>query len=162
MTALKQTTRYFAPEISQCVFVPVIASVDLEYTRTELTAGTILTKEIADLSGWRVAGADINVPDLGSRFVSTIPGRTNADSSSITFYASLDGDDVRKVQTPGLNGFIVWMDGGDVAEQPSDVFPVRVRSVGKVRSVQDQAMQITVEYSITSTPGVDIEIPATA
>lgn len=160
MPALSATTRFFLPEITNCVFVPTIAASTKIPTRAELTAGTTLTKEIADISGWGVKSNMIDTPDAGSRFVSQIGGRTNVDSSSITFYADITGSDVRQTLPRNQTGYIVWMDGGDVATQKMDIFPVKVTSVGKVRSSGDQAMQLTIEFAVTSPPAEDAPIPA--
>ncbi len=160
--ALPASERFFAPEITKIYFLPTIADAGLAWTRTEADAGDDISGEVADISGWTVSGNMINTPDLGSRFNSQISGRTSADNSSITFYADKAGEDIRTVLQRGLRGFIVIMDGGDVAAQPSDVFPVEVTAVGKVRSVGDQAAQLTVTFAITAEPGEDIPVPAAA
>lgn len=159
---LPATERFFAPEISKVYYLPTIAAADLEPTRAEITAGTDLTNEIADLSGWTVTSAMINAPDLGRRFVSQIGGRTNVEASSLTFYADLGGDDVRAVLPRDTTGYIVFADQGDATGLPADVFPVKVTSVGKVRSTGEQAFQITITFAITRPPAEDIELPATA
>jgi len=162
MAALPATERFFAPEISKVIFVPVIAAATRIPVRAEITAGTDLTDEIADLDGWNVAAAMINTPDLGNRFVSQIGGRLNAAQSAITFWADLGGDDVRAVLPRGTKGFILFADHGDTAGLPADVFPVQVTSLGKVRSVGDQGFQITVQFAITKPPAEDIVLPAAA
>jgi hypothetical protein len=53
------------------------------------------------------------------------------------------------------------MDGGDVAGYKMDTYPIKVMSVGKVRSVGgDAADQLTLQYSITSEPGENLTVPA--
>lgn len=160
MSVLTPATRYFAPEVSKYRFIPTIAAASHEPTAAERTAGTALI-DIADISGWNVTGNDIATPDLDSRFTKSIPGRTTAADSSITFYADQAGDDIRAVLTEGLKGYIEIADGGDASGNLADVFPVRVKSVGKVRSVGDQAMQITIGFTITGKPATDYAIPAT-
>ena len=160
MTKLPATTRFFAPEISKCYYLPAVAGA--EPTRAEITAGTDLTDEIGGLSGWTVTSAMINAPDLGHRFVSQIGGRTNAEQSSITFYADKGGDDVRKVLPRGTLGYILWADGGDEEGLPADLFCIEVVSVGKMRSVSDQAFQVTITFAITRVPVEDLALPATA
>ena len=54
MPALNKSTRFFQPEVSQVHFLPTIAAGTLIPTRAEITAGTNVTAEIADLSGWQV------------------------------------------------------------------------------------------------------------
>lgn len=160
MAALPATERYFAPEITKVFYLPTIASPTKVPTRAEITAGTDLSNEVADWSGWNVSSAMINTPDLGSRFNAQIGGRTSADASSITFYADKAGADVRAVLPRGTDGFILIADGGDVATQPADVFPVTVTSLGKLRTVGDEAARIQVTFAITDEPAEDIELPA--
>lgn len=161
MATLNKATRYFQPEVSRVHFLPTIAAATLIPTRAEITAGTNITGEIADLSGWQVRGDMIPTPDLASRFVSQIGGRTKAESSSITFYADKTANDVRTVMPRGQVGYIVFMDGGDVATTGKmDVYPVEVTAVGKARSTGDQAMQISIDYAITRPPAEDVAIPA--
>ena len=159
-TPLASSVRFFQPEVSKCYFVPTIASASLVYTLAERDAGTDLSDEIADISGWNVTSGTIDTPDLGSRFTGQIGGRTSVDASSITFYGDKAGEDVRTVLPRGTTGYIVWADGGDVTAQPSDVFPVEVTSVGKLRSVGDQAFQLTVQFAVTREPAEDVAIPA--
>jgi hypothetical protein len=157
--AINPTERFFQPEISKVIFVPTIASGSLAYTRSEVNAGDDLTAEIADLSGWTVQSNFIDTPDMGKRYTSKIGGRLTTPDSSITFYGDKSGDDVRGVLPRGTKGHLIFMDGGDVATQPSDVFTVEVASVGKLRSTGDNAYQITVSFSISNF-AEDVVIPA--
>ncbi len=161
MATLNKSTRFFQPEVSKVFFLPTIASAVLAATRAEITAGTDVSGEIADLSGWQVRADMIATPDLASRFVSQIAGRTKAEQSSITFYADKTANDVRTVMPRGQVGYIVFMDGGDVATTGKmDVYPVEVAAVGKARSTGDQALQVTIDYAITRPPAEDVAIPA--
>lgn len=161
MPALNKSTRFFQPEVSRVHFLPTIAATTLIPTRAEITAGTNVTAEIADLSGWQVRADMIATPDLASRFVSQIAGRTKAEQSSITYYADKTGDDIRTVNPRGQTGYIVFMDGGDVPTTGKmDVYPVEVAAVGKARSTGDQALQVTIDYAITGPPAEDVAIPA--
>lgn len=159
-TKLKVTDRFFQPEISKVYFLPAIASADAIPTRAEINAGTDLTAEIAGLSGFSVTSNTIDTPDLASRFTRQIPGRTTTEKSSITFWASKDGDDVRKVLVRGAKGYVMFCDGGDVPGQPADVFPVEVLSQGKQRGVGDTGFQITVDFSVPRIPAENVAIPA--
>lgn len=160
-TLLPTSERFFAPEISKVWLVPAVVAVDGIPTRTEIEAGTDLTDEIADLSGWLQASGSIATPDLGHRFIGSIPGRKTIADSSITFYASPDGEDVRTVLAEGQNVFVVFADGGDTATFPADCYPARVASIGKVRSTGDNAFQLTVTFTVTHPPVVDFQLPAT-
>ncbi|WP_402465797.1 phage tail tube protein [Isoptericola aurantiacus] len=160
-TPIPTSERFFAPEISKVFFATTLADYTA-YTDTEVTAAQDLTGEIADLSGFMVSSGMIDTPDLDSRFTKQIGGRTSVDASSITFYADLAGDDVRTVLPRGTKGYLIFCDGGYVPTQMSDVYPVEVTSVGKVRSVGDQAMQVTIGFAISDEPAEDVEIPAAA
>lgn len=157
--AITASTRYFDPEVTKVYFVPTIADKSAP-TRLELNAGTDLSPEIADLSGWVIGGEDVATPDLGTRFTSNIPGREAADDSSLTLYADKEGVDVRATLPAGTNGYVVWLDGGDVAANKMDVYPIRVRSVGKMRNLQNEAAKIQVQFSITSKPASNVAVPA--
>jgi hypothetical protein len=160
MAALPQAIRYANYDTTVVHYLPTIAAANLTPTRAEITAGTDLTGEISDISGFTVTGNDIDAPDLKSEFVSKVPGRTNAEDSSLTFYASEDGNDVRDVLPYKTSGFIVFMDGGDIAGRPMDVYPVRVRSVGVTRSVGDDLSRVVVGFSITREPAQNLAVPA--
>jgi hypothetical protein len=154
------SVRYFDPGITKCIFLPAIAAANLVPTRTEINAGTDLSPEIAEVNGFTVTSGVINTPNMGSRFTGTIPGRTNAEDSSITFYADQAGNDVRTILPRDATGYILWADGGDVAGNKGQVYPIRVQSLGQLRSVGDESHRLQVQFSITSEPNEDVTIPA--
>jgi len=162
MPTLPDSTRFFQPEISKVLWLDTIAASTRIPTRAELTAGTDLTGEIAAISGFLATSNYIDTPDLKRRFVARIGGRTNIADSSITYYGSQDGEDIRTVHSRLDRGYLVFMDGGDVPGQPMDVFPAEVASLGKQRSTDEAAFQIVVSYGITQPPAEDVEIPAAA
>lgn len=158
-TPITASTRYINPETTIVLWVPAIANKNAP-TRSELNAGTDLSGEIADNSGWSVTSNQSDAPDMGSRFTSKVAGRISADDSSLTMYASEDGIDSRSLMPRDEDGFVVWMDGGDVAGRLMDVFPVTVSSVSKPRSVGDEVARVVHSFAITSEPAEDITIPA--
>jgi hypothetical protein len=161
MADITPSERYFARGTSICRFLTTIASLSTGPTRAELTAGTNLSGEIAEIDGWNVESGSIETPDLASEFTSSIPGSTSAEDSSITFYQSIDGVDVRALLPRNTNGYIVWMDGGDVEDYLMDVFPVRVASQGKTRTNDDEAATVAINFAITREPVENLAIPAT-
>lgn len=161
MAPLTPTKRFFQPEISDYYFLPAVADPE-NVTRAEIGAGTLLSPEIADISGFSTSSTLIDTPDLGSRFVKRIGGRTTTEDSSLTFYASRDGVDVRAILPRSTEGYLYLADGGDEPGSLADLFHVEVTSVGKVRSTGDQAMQLTISFGILSVPVEDLVIPAAA
>lgn len=168
---LSPTQRFINPGTTTVYYVPVIAALalspkDVGYgvpTRVELDAGLDLTKQIGDSSGWTVTGNDVAVDDLGSTFANTIPGKTSAADSSLTYYADKGGDDVRAVQPRGTVGAILLAYAGDETGNLADVYPIEVKSVGKAINVAGTAaMMIPVQYSISDEPAEDVVLPATA
>lgn len=157
--ALTASTRYFDPEITKIYFVPTIADISAP-TRTELNTGTDLSGEVAEISGFTVTSEQIAAPDLGSRFTSQVGGRTTAEDSSLTFYSDQQGVDARTVLSRGTDGYLTFMDGGDVEDNLMDVYPITVVSVGKMRSVGDELARLQIQVSITSEPAEDVAVPA--
>lgn len=158
-TAMNPSTRFFNAAITRVVFVPEISD-KFSPTRAELDAGTDVSADIAELTGWQVTSEQVQTPDLATRFTSSIPGRSTAEESAITFYADREGEDVRELLPRDTQGYAVIMDHGDQAGLPVDVYPVRVASVGKMRSVGEEAARLEVQFSILSEPAENVTIPA--
>lgn len=161
MPKINSTNRFFQVEISKVYFALAIADKE-NLARAEITAAKDLTDEIAGISGFGVSSGTIDTPDLGNRFVKKIPGRINTEESSLTFWADREGDDVRKDLPRGTKGYLIFCDQGDAAALPADIFEVEVTSVSKVRSVDEQGFQITVNFAITGVPAEDVALPAAA
>jgi hypothetical protein len=159
-TPINPSTRYYRRGTTRVLWVPTIANKNSP-TRAELDAGTALEGETGAMSGWQTSSATVPTAALGSRFTPTVPGEITAADSSLTFWASKDGDDVRSLLVREERGFVVWMDEGDVPTQTMDVFPVQVTSQAKVREM-DSAAQIMAQFSITSEPAENVTIPAAA
>lgn len=159
MASIPKSTRFWSVGTTEVHFVPTIADPDMAATRTEITAGTNLTAEIAEFEGWSTTSEKIDTPDMVSRFVSNIPGAITAEDSSLTFYADKAGDDVRSILPRDTTGYIIWMDGGDDPTNTMDVYPVTVASAPKIRST-DNATMIRIDFNITSEPAENVAIPA--
>jgi hypothetical protein len=152
------STRYFRPGLTHVSYLPACAIITAP-TRAELNAGTDLSGEISDINGWQVVTNFLDVPDLATTFTAKLAGRTSADDSSLTFYASSNSVDVRALLPRGTSGFVVWLDESDIAGRKMDVFPVTVGSAPKDRSIEDPA-HIIINFAITRTPAENVTIPA--
>lgn len=158
-TPIASTTRYINPGVTKIYFRATLANKNSP-TRTELDGATDLSGEVNAIDGFTTTGDDVETPDMASTFTSKIPGRTSADDSSITFYADLAGADARALLPQGTNGFIIILDGGDVGGRKMDVYPIRVKSVGKPRSSDGtDPATVAIQFSITSVPAENITIP---
>jgi hypothetical protein len=156
-TPLTPTTRYIPPGVTRYYWVASIANKNSP-TRSELDAGTDLTSEIHALAGFSYSNSPVETPDLGSTFTSKIPGLNAADDSSLTFYMSKTGTDVRTLLTKGLAGFVVIFSEGDAPGNVMDVYPVSISGAPKQRSMADPST-IMVNFTITSIPVENIAVP---
>lgn len=158
-TAVAASVRFTARGLTKCYWVATIANKSAP-TRSELNAGTDLSPQLADASGWSVSSEMIPTPDLATRYTSTIPGSITAEDSSLTLYMSKDGVDSRTLMARDAVGYIVWLDGGDTASYKADVYPVTVSSVSKQRSVSGEDPDTLVfSYAITAQPAENVTVP---
>lgn len=154
---LTPTVRYFPPGIRKVYWMPTTANY-LAPTRAELNAGTDLSPEVDTMTGWSVTSAAVDVPDMGSRFTSQVPGRLTSATNDITLYNSQNSADARSLLTRDTNGFIVLLWEGDVTGQFMDVFPVRVMAQAVDSTVEDPG-KTTYSFAASKLPGTRIAIP---
>ena len=150
--------RYTRPELSDTYWVLTIANIAAP-TRAELNAGTNLANDIASVTGFTVEGTTLDAPDQGHKFTAQVSHRINAGDSSLACYASNNSVDVCGLIHRDDVGYIVMLDEGDVAGRKMDIYPVKCKSVSKPRD-NEAVPVITVAFAITSTPQVDVTIPA--
>ena len=152
------STRYFPPGIRAMVWVVTIANY-LVPTRAEINAGTDLSAQIETVNGWSLQGAMVDVPDMGSRFTSQVPGRLTSPTNDVTCYLSQNSIDVRGLLPRDTNGFMVCAWEGDVPGNKMDVFPARVVTQAVDTTVDDPG-KVTISFAITRLPAINLTIPA--
>jgi hypothetical protein len=157
--------RFIRRGVSKIYFLPVVAGYTVAGTgaptRAEITAGTNLSPEIAEVSGWMLENATVATPDLGTDFDSGIPGIDSAADSSLTFYEQETTNVIETLLPKGTAGFVYIMRKGDVpASLSGDLFPVRVGSRSAQITVGADPARFVVNFSITSRPSLDKAIPA--
>lgn len=158
--AITASTRFMRAGISKTYYIPTIAATNLTPTRAEMNAGTDLSSEVNAVAGFAVNSGFIDAPDYSTTFTAKISGRTASDDSSITFYDSQTTVDVRSVLPRNTTGYLMFLDGGDVAGQKADVFPIKVGSNTAQRTVDEEPALRTVTFAITRTPAENVTIPA--
>ena len=156
-TPITPTLRFIEPSILKVYWVATIANKNAP-TRPELDAGSDLTAEVAAINGFSTTSDSVETPDFASRFVSKIPGKINAEDSSLELYRSTTSSDVRTLLTRDLAGFIVIFPEGDTAGKKLDVYPVKVASAAKPHSDTDPAKNL-ISFSVTSVPAENITVP---
>jgi hypothetical protein len=155
---LTPTLRY-VPEGTRKIYYVLTIATQSAPTRAEMNAGTDLTNEIAEMSGFTVSSDTAEVPDLATRFTGKIPARITADDSSIRFYASSTSNDVRTVLPRDTAGFVICLWEGDVPTQKMDVFPIKV-SATSVQTGIDDPGSVLVAFTVTKIPSQNVTIPA--
>jgi len=127
-------------------------------SRAEINAGTDVSAEIASVTGWSLTSAAVDVPDMGSRFTSQVPGRLTSATNDLECYVSSNGNDVRRLWSLNLNGFVILLWEGDFSGQFMDVFPVRVMAMAMDATIEDPG-KVTASFAPTRIPAIQIAIP---
>lgn len=151
----KGTTRFY--------FVPTIASADLIPTAAEVTAGTRLDPQLAEVNGFNFSNSPIATPDMASTFVSSIPGEDSAADSNITYYEDKTSNPIKTAQAKGTTGYIVIFFAGIAGAAPAagddaDVWPVQIASVSRMYTAGNEAAQYQVVYTPTAPPAEDVTL----
>lgn len=129
-------------------------------TRSELNAGLDVTRQCREINDFQYEADTIERPDYASTWTSTVGGRTKASGNpSLAIYAAKNGVDARSTLVFGYTGFVVMLDGGDVAGYKMDVWPVQVIAKPKQRSDSDP-LTILYQFSIPQPPAEDVTVPA--
>lgn len=159
-TPISSITKYTARGSSKTYWLPACANIESP-TRLELNAGTDLTPQVADESGWSTSSNQIPTPDKDTRYDSTIPGVISAEDSSITMYADREGGDATLLMPRDEVGFIAMMDGGDIPGNRCRIYPVTVSSVSHMASVDGSSADTNMfSFAITSEPAEGVTVPA--
>lgn len=167
--SIVSSTRYIDVGVTRVYYLSTIAASTLVPTRAEMNGGTNLTNELSDWSGWVVDSEFLDVQPMNSPYKSTIPGSLLSPVSSLSFYTSKTGVDVRTVFSRGVTGFVMFLDGGDSSGNRAEVYPVSVASVSVVRGIvgqtsggsgTDVASQVRVGFAITAAPVQNVTVPA--
>ena len=66
--------RFMRKGTTKVYFLPTLAAGTGIPTAAEVTAGTALTAQIAEISGFTFANSPIDTPDMSTAFVGKIPG----------------------------------------------------------------------------------------
>jgi len=151
--------RFFRRGKSKVYFLPAIANASGSPTRAEITSGTDLSPNIAEIAGFSLANDPIATPDLATPFTKSIPGEDTTDASSLTFYDDDTATTVRTALVKGTAGYIVLMPYGDVPTKRCEVWKVQTTGVNDEWSIGNDAARFVVGFSISDTPVQNAVIP---
>lgn len=156
-TPVPLAQRYFARGITRVVYVPTMDSYTAP-TQSEVSAGTDLSEDVFGMTGFAISTAAINTPSMGSAFTGKIAGEETAADSSLTMYASADGEDASTVFSRGDSGFMVFLDAG-LSSTICSVYPCQVGSLQRVRS-DSAASNLIVSFFLTRPPAENVALAA--
>lgn len=157
-------SRYFRRGTTKIYFAPSVADVDAP-TVTELTAGTELTCDIAEISGFAFQNSPIDVPDMCAEFVKKIPGEDTADDSEMTFYEDDTSNPLFTTLAKGSQGFVVFFPYGVGGASPMigddcEVWPVSVAKTTREWSAGNDPARFMTTFTIVDVPGLNSVVAA--
>jgi DNA polymerase III sliding clamp (beta) subunit (PCNA family) len=153
--------RFNRKGVTKILFADTIASATYLPTAAEITGSTDYTKQIAAVDGFSLENQEIETPDMGSTFVSKIPGDDSAADSSLTFYEDDVTDTIETELAKGTTGFIIICRKGKApSTKGMDVYPVRVASNSAAITADNEAAKIMVKFSITDRPLFNATVPS--
>jgi len=159
------TGRFFRRGVTKVRFLPTVASSSLVPTAAEVTAGTDLTADLADLTGFTFTNSPITVPDWSDNFDPKIPGVDETTDGVLTFYEKGTSNPLRTVLAKGVSGYVAIFFAGTAGASPAaadkaEVWPVTF--TGPARDYTSAAEGARWHTSAVSTarPNVDVTIAA--
>lgn len=156
-SAIGPSIRYIPAGIERIVFCSTIASKGAP-TSAEISAGTELTGEVFQRTGFALTGVASPAPDLGSKITSEIAGRRASSGNALEMYASQNSTDVRSLLPALTVGFIVIFPEGIVTGNKCSVWPVTVITSMPTADIEANST-FTVQFAMTSAPAENIAVP---
>lgn len=142
--------RFFRRGVSAIKFLPSVAGTSP--TRPEITAGTDLTSQVADIEGFQLSNSPIATPDLVSTFDSQINGPDATDDSGLIMYDLSDSAAIRTALAKGTAGFLIFFPYGDVAAKRLEKWPVVSTGVNDQWTLSAEAARYRVGFAVTAVP----------
>jgi hypothetical protein len=157
--------RVIPNEVTQVVFVPVVADEDLVPTVTEIEAGTELTSELVTLDA-STTGNTVPTPSFASLFETSISGTVSATFTA-EFYRD-DEDDVAWDALPrATRGYFViarfgfsGTDGAPAAGDEVEVWPILITARSALSLTNNEVQRFGIEASVFQEPNETAAITA--
>ena len=144
-------------------WIPTIAAATLIPTTAEVTAGTDLTPQLAEIAGFTFTNSPIATPDMSSDFVVTIPGENATEDSSMTFYEDnvFASNPIKTALAKGATGFIGIYFQGIAGATPAsgdrlDVWPVSISANVRTYTAGNEAAMWRADFSARLEPKFDL------
>lgn len=143
------------------VFLPAVAN-SAAPTAAEIAAGTPLTADFRESSGFSSGQTSVPMPDYVSSFTPTLAGRQEAGSPQLTFYdQDAATNATRTALSEGTNGFLLRCPMGQIAGRRCEVWPVTIGAQNDTEwGADNESAQYIVGLSVTSAPTKTAVYPA--
>lgn len=151
--------KFFRRGISEIVFAPAVADPTAP-TRTEMTAGEVLTPEVAAIAGFQLSNAPIPVPNLRTRFTPTITGEDTVADSTITFNDDDVSETIRTALAKDTTGFLIMLPYGDIAAKRCEVWAVTVTGFNDEWSLDNTSAKAVAGFAVNEVPEQEGVVPA--
>lgn len=110
--------RFFRRGITKVYWVPTIVDTAAP-TVAEVTAGTNMTSQVADISGFEFQNSPIATPDLSTTFTTTIPGEDTTQEPQLMFYEDDTTNALQTTLAKGTEGHVVIFFAGTAGANPA-------------------------------------------
>lgn len=150
--------RYMRRGKSKILFTPTVAGASP--TRAEITAGTALTPQIAEVTGFSFSNSPIATPDLDTTFTTTISGEDTSDTPSITFYDDDTATTIRTALAKGTKGYVLLFPYGDVPTKRMEKWYIESTGVSDEWSAGNDPARFSVSFGVLAVPVTSGTVPA--
>jgi hypothetical protein len=132
-------------------FLPAVAN-PAAPSSAEISAGTNLTTQIAEIAGFNFSANPITTPDLSTTFDTQIPGPDSTDTSTLTFYDDDTSSTIRTALAKGTRGYLLFQPYGSTATKRAEVWHVESTGVNDEWSTGNEAARFAVSFAILDAP----------
>ena len=137
-----------------------IASYTTALTVAEVTAGTEVTGQMAELTGFSFDNTPIDTPDMSTALITKIPGEDSIADCSLTFYEDKLANPIKTALSKGTIGYVVIFGYGVAGANPAiadkaDIWPVQVSSNSRQYAAGAAASKYLVKLAPRLAPAVD-------
>ena len=143
--------RFFRRGKSKIIFAPSVAN-PLAPTTAEITAGTDLSPQVAEVGGFQLTNSPISTPNLADQFTPQIDGEDTVSDSSLTLYDLDDSSVIRSAIAKGTAGFIILAPYGATATKRAEVWPVKSTGVNDETTTDNVAARYVAGFAVTAVP----------
>jgi hypothetical protein len=152
---------------SVVIILPSVAS-PAAPTQLEIDAGFVITEpnhvgesQLKEMEGWETDRSDVEIPNVATKFTSTIPGRGAAGSGTMTFYDSdAVSNAVRSALEEDSTQYVLIAKAGLGTGKRAEIWPTIVSTINDSQvNSEATASTFMVRFSQYEAPTKDAVLP---